>query len=1012
MTEKEDALILVQGLIAKFKANEVEYLKQPYNETQARTDFITPLLAALGWDVDNKRLLSGSLREVVEEANVAIGDDAPNRRPDYELRLARLRKMFVEAKKPAVDLEKDFKAAFQARRYGYSAGMPIVVLTNFRQLAVYDCKTPPSETDGPHVSRINLYTYDEYGSTFDELWEYLSHDVVYSGRFDERYARDLEHHGTAPFDELFLSQVRCWRETLAVEIYANSSTLAAKELTYAVQLFLSRLIFLRICEDREIEKYEQLRQIVSGGNANHFAQLLERADKFYDSGLFDLVDDSRLGMVVSESVLLSIVNELYYPQSPYTFSVVEPEVLGRIYEQFLGEEIVVLAGAVKVVERPEVRESGGVVPTPWDIVCEIIDRTVLPLLDGKAVADIADMTILDMSCGSGVFLLSAYDRLCDFYLEWYIKDGVDRHRGLKVVELAGGNWTLSYEERRDILLRHIRGVDIDADAVEVAQLSLLLKLIEGQTKANLKAFVDTTGSQALPDLGGILKSGNSLVSWSEWCEWCDLDGRISRSPTSSVRPFDWEAEFPHEHAQGGFDLIVGNPPYIRIQNMAKYSPEEVNYYQSAESPYETAHQGNFDKYSLFIERGLALLKPTGRLGFIVPHKFVTTAAGRSVRALLMDRISEIVHFGAEQVFYGTSNYTSIVIIGPPTDSPLIVEPVESITAWRRGEHLAQVEVDRGRVTDERWLLGGTEFGQLLDGLRESGARELKDCADIFVGVQTSADAIYIVEAIEEDEDAILANSLGSDWILEKTLLKRCLLDVEIEAFQQPAPNRWMIFPYDEVDGKPALIPPDVMAEAYPGCWDYLNAHRELLEKRSISGGKTAERQWYQYGRSQSLNKMEGDKIVLPILSLESKCAPDRLNTYVTGGGNGPYYLVRPNGEGLPLEALLAVLNHPLTEATVRTHTSVFRGGYYSHGKQFIEDILVPDLDEGAVADIVSKVQDIEAALKDRSAARIPDAIRTAERRYKALRSGLETTINGIFGLSSADLLTIQSVPMP
>ena len=361
---KAAARVRIADLVRNFQRNEADYLRAIYNETQARTDFITPLLEAFGWDVHNDAVQPLALREVIEEATVEVGEERLSKKPDYELRLARQRKLFVEAKKPSVRIDRDRASAFQTRRYGYSASLPIAILTNFHQLAIYDCQPAPVETDEAHVARHLLVTYNEFNARFDELWPLLSRQAVYSGDFDRRFAVDATRRGAQQFDDFFLSQVRSWRELLAADINAITPGLTPDELTYAVQLFLSRIVFLRICEDREIERYETLKGLPVAHTFDALMAELRRADAFYDSGLF--VCSTTSGWVF-ESVMMyfgTSLGELYYPQSPYTFAVVETEVLGEIYEQFLGEVITVVGEAVEIVSKPEVRESGGVVPTP------------------------------------------------------------------------------------------------------------------------------------------------------------------------------------------------------------------------------------------------------------------------------------------------------------------------------------------------------------------------------------------------------------------------------------------------------------------------------------------------------------------------------------------------------------------------------------------------------------------------------------------------------------------------
>lgn len=1006
---KGGAQAAVAALVEAFRLHEASYTNAAYKEAQARTDFITPLLGALGWDVRNDRRHPPSLREVVEEANVSVDDDSPTRRPDYELRLSRVRKLFIEAKKPSVNLLTDPASAFQARRYGFSAGMPIVILTNFRQLVVYDTTTAPLVTDGAHVARVDVFSYEEFAARFDQLWEYFSREAVYSGRFDERYAIEPGYRGSAAFDELFLQQVRSWRKRLAVDIFARAPEMSMTELTFAVQVFLSRLVFLRICEDRDIESYEQLRRVAVNGYSD-FRDLLRRADDFYDSGLFDVIVDERLGTIVSDEVLAEIVEELYYPQSPYTFSVVEAEVLGRIYEQFLGELICVVDGHVAIEQRPEVRESGGVVSTPREVVDQILDRTVHPLIEGKSPDELEDFTVLDACCGSGIFLLSAFERLCDHYLDWYLSDGVERYVGSRIIESANG-LRLTFAERRRILLRHVRGVDIDADAVEVAQFSLQLKLIEGETRADLAAYVSESGERALPDLSPNIRSGNSLVARSEWEA---VFGAMPPETDLIVKPFDWEEEFPAEFMRGGFDAVVGNPPYIRIQNMTRYAPDEVAYYQHERSPYVTAGHDNFDKYALFIERGLKLLKPHGRQGLITPHKFMSIKSGEELRQLVADRVSEIIHFGSRQVFPGVSNYTAIMICGPTTHAAVPVEMVRDIDSWRRGEPGISSEYARADFTASPWRLASTELMALLDRLKTAGARRLIDIADIFVGLQTSCDEVYILESHEVTDEFVSIESDGRTWQLERSVLRPCLNDVQVTPFIQPMPNRWMIFPYFiGADGRVHLLQPDAFRDRYPNTFEYLETKKEQLVSRKVSGGIASEKQWYQFGRTQSLANFTGPKIILPVLSLEPRYAPDYEDIVVTGGGNGPYYLVRPiNQDAFPLEALLAILNHPLSEAVVRSNTSVFRGGYYSHGKQFIADVLVPALSEQVAKQLVVQVEELRAALGERDRARTPAERDIAARRVSALNRRLSIAVDVAFGLTDDDQDVIASVPLP
>ena len=1015
--DKAAALSRVSELVDSFRQNETDYLGVSYNETQARTDFISPLLQALGWDVYNTLRRPLRLREVIEEATVEVGEEKLSKRPDYELRLARQRKIFVEAKKPSVGIDHDRPSAFQVRRYGYSASLPISVLTNFHQLAVYDCAPAPSESDGAHVARLLLLSYDQFVDRFDDLWDMLARDTVYSGEFDRKFAVGVTRRGAEQFDDIFLGQVRDWRERLAVDIHSNCPSLTSEQLTYSVQLFLCRIVFLRICEDRDIEKYETLRNLNEIDTFNALMLELRRADDFYDSGIFRLLDDEPLGIQISDHTLKNIIAELYYPQSPYTFSVVETEVLGQIYEQFLGEAIDISSGALQIVTKPEIREGGGVVPTPQYIADAVVERTLVPAIAEKTPYELKAFSVADICCGSGTFLLSAYEALLEHHLDSYLNNDGAGYVPNTVYEEVGHQWRLTFKEKRRILTDHIRGVDIDPNAVDVTRFSLLLKLIEDETVESLQDYVLTQGEPALPALEDLIRSGNSLVSYDEWAAAL---GHMSAELIPKVNPFNWEEEFPAEMAREGFDVIVGNPPYVRIQNMASYSSDEVAFYQHPASPYSTGHQDNFDKYALFLERALKLLRGSGRLGVIVPHKFMTIRSGRVIRGLLTrERVLEsIVHFGAKLVFGpGTANYTSIVVLDRSGRQHVSHERAGPLEEWRYGQAGHITRMPATAFSDEPWDFADEETATLFARIREEFPNRLGDLAEIFVGVQTSSDSIYIFRSATEDIESVTLSWNGKDWPIERGILRPCLLDVALHPYSRPKANTWIIYPYELVPGRRGqrarLFQPEELADRFPVCWEYFNARRAELEQRNITGGRADDRQWYQFGRSQSLTKFDGPKIILPILSLEARYSYDDSNVVVTGGGNGPYYLIRPQPHA-PVSNyyLLAVLHHPLSEAMVRTNTSVFRGGYYSHGKQFIKGIPIPVPPEPRQMEIEQTVAELIAALDAVEASRTPQERVLGARRAEELRRRIEANISDTFGLTQEEIDLARAVPSP
>jgi type I restriction-modification system DNA methylase subunit len=884
----------LQTLVGQFIRERDQYVRSTstYNETQLRADFLDPLLEILGWDVKNVRGTPQYRREVILEDTVEIEDDEvelTRKKPDYGLRLDTERKLFVEAKKPRVRIEQDRQAAFQVRRYGWNARLPISVLSNFDKLIIYDCIPRPHHTDDPSVGRLKVYDHTEYVAAFDELYEHLSRDAVYSGRFDTLFPMDTERVGTEAFDDYFLRQIEGWRAALSRSLVVRNPRLSEAELNFLVQRLINRVIFLRICEDRELERYKTLYNITS---YDDLKRLFQDADRRYNSGLFDFVEDRlSLNVDLDGNVLVAIFKELYYPQSPYAFSVVEANLLGEIYELFLGREIRLTPPAVEVVAKPEVVASGGVVPTPTFIVENIVARTIAPQVDSRSPLELTNYRVVDICCGSGTFLLSAFDYLLNHYLEWYLEDGAEKHTD-KLYQGKQGIWYLSLTEKQRILLAHIFGVDIDIQAVEVARFSLLLKLLENESNAAVQAYMTRHRRGALPKLDGNVQHGNSLVD----LHYFDFDEDAGASQTSiaQINPFDWTERFSTIMRAGGFDAVIGNPPYIRIQNMVRYSEAEVRYYQWTESPYTTARADNFDKYALFIEKALGLLKPNGLLGYIVPYKFFTIRSGRALRELLSGgkHLAEITHFGTLQLFgKARSTYTCILIIAKAEQERFTVEHVTDLGQWRLDQQRQITEHEADSIGEAPWEFLSPEAAGLFDRLRRENPTVLSDVASIFVGVQTSADKIYIFEPITETANTVTFDDVnGVRWTIEKTILRPALMDVQLPAFSRPQANTYIIFPYEVDDSGAALYSVDEMQTQFPRSWEYLQNHESRLRTRNLQNPEM----WYGYGRTQSLTRFNGEaKLIWPVLSLEPRYAYDDQDILFTGGGNGPYYGLRP-----------------------------------------------------------------------------------------------------------------------
>lgn len=395
------------------------------------------------------------------------------------------------------------------------------VLTNFQAFAVYDCRIKPSQHDPASKARILYLHFTEFLSKWSEIAGVFSRDAVLKGYFDKHLESARGKRGTAEVDNAFLAEIEHWRELLARNVALRNHTLDSRNVNFAVQRTIDRIIFLRICEDRGIERYQRLLDATrAGGIYKQLCVLFQEADERYNSGLFhfypdnarlELPDTLTLTLHVDDKIPNDIIQGLYYPQSPYEFSVLPADILGQVYERFLGKQIRLTAGhQAKVEEKPEVKKAGGVYYTPTYVVEYIVQRCLAPLVVNKTPREVAKLRIVDPACGSGSFLLGAYQYLLEWHRRYYEQDGPEKHRK-HLYQGLGGVWRLTASTRRRILLNNIYGVDIDPQAVEVTKLSLLLKVLEGETEQTITAQLRMFHERALPDLGSNIKCGNSLI---------------------------------------------------------------------------------------------------------------------------------------------------------------------------------------------------------------------------------------------------------------------------------------------------------------------------------------------------------------------------------------------------------------------------------------------------------------------------------------------------------------------
>lgn len=928
-------------LIDRFHRNIESYRRQAYNETQVRQEFINPFFEALGWDIINKSGYAEAYKDVIHEDAIKVGN--ATKAPDYCFRIGGVRKFFLEAKKPSVSIKDEASPAYQLRRYAWSAKLPLSILTDFEEFAVYDCRIRPLPTDKASVGRILYLTYPEYAARWEEIASIFSKEAVLQGSFD-KFVTGKGRRGTSEVDAEFLTEIEGWRDALARNIALRNPRLTIRELNFAVQRTIDRIIFLRMCEDRGIEIYGQLMGLLNGENIYDRLQYLYRlADDRYNSGLFHFKaekgrredpDELTLRLKIDDKVLKEIIRHLYYPESPYEFSVLSADILGNVYEQFLGKVIRLTPGHRAVVEeKPEVKKAGGVYYTPAYIVDYIVRNTVGKLCEGKTPKQITKLRILDPACGSGSFLIGAYAYLLNYHRDWYLKDGAEKHTK-EIYQGAGGQWHLTTQEKRRILLNNIHGVDIDNQAVEVTKLSLLLKVLEGENQDSLSRQLKMWRERALPDLGNNIKCGNSLIG-PDYYKGQQV-GLFDVEEAQRINAFDWRAEFPEIMKAGGFDAVIGNPPYIRIQTMKEWAPLELEIYKQH---YASAGKGNYDIYVVFVEKGLQLLNKTGRLGFILPHKFFNAQYGEPLRQLISQgrHLSEVVYFDDQQVFAGATTYTCLLFLERAVSNQCQIIKVDNLHAWRVTGQATKDSIPAKSISASEWVFN-TGVSSILFKKLSKIPTTLGDMADrIFQGLITGADSVFILENLNRGR--YFSEATQKEHKLESELMHPlCKGSLNIKRYHITDLNKAILFPYKLVQGEAALLSVKELTEKYPHAWEYLKANKTSLESREH--GKWKHERWYAFGRSQNLSEMEQVKILTPSIAKQASFTLDSSNFYYFvgsgGGGGGGYGITLKQDGSITYEYVLGLLNSRLLDIFLKAASSTFSGGYYAYNRQYVE----------------------------------------------------------------------------
>lgn len=916
----------LERLVNSFELNYDKYKSSEYNESECRLEYIDLLFECLGWDVNNKKHKDPRHKEVIVESyNRDYG------KPDYSMTFNGIPMFFVEAKKPAVDILNNKDCAFQAKKYGWSANHKISVLTNFEYLMIYDTTLEPNKDDFTNNSLIGLYNYKEYIDKYDEIYSKISRENVYNGTFEDLFSKN-ESLGLT-IDQVFLKQINEWRLKLGNYLYQSNKDL--ESINQETQEIINQIIFLRICEDRNLPVYQKLNIVIEDSPSKlktDLQNIILKANRKYNSGLFK---NYELITSIDDSILKEIIKSLYYPVSPYDFSVISSNLLGDIYEIFLAETLALEDN--KLIIKPKASYiDKSIVTTPNNIVKFMVDRCLSDKISGKSPSEIKKMKFADIACGSGVFLTQMLEYIINYCEQWYIEN----NKIEKLIEIHTDEYKIKFSEKKDILVSCIYGNDIDIRAVEVAKLSLLLKILENEDSSTLDL-----DESILPSLDNNIYMGNSLIDFS----MIDVDRHIQEA--IQIKPFSWDLVLDNK-----FDLIIGNPPYAKTEDIKNNVCDfEYNCYSQY---YKTAYK-QYDKYYLFVERAHSLLNDDGLLCYIIPNKFAKIASGKELRKLIYEKklLKLFIDFNFNQVFKDKTTYTCIVELSNKTCDTFEYNYIEDYNYWKANcNEIDNISYNSDLIDDKIWMLSNNiEDIQFYKKISKNSII-LSDIATPFNGIQTSANKVYVIsekEIIKETEGLLYFKKGDKEYAIEKQLLKKYYQptakgEKNLGSYDPLFSNKFIIFPYDN---EGSLL--DLTKDEYKNGYNYLKDFYDDIVPKQVSGRpgdrdipNSTQDTWYQYGRVQALTEFNGEeKLIVGVLTNKPKYFLDRNNYVIQSGGTAGYVgiKIKPDND-YSLEFLQAYLSNPFVDKYISIVGSNFEGGFSSRGTNVLNNIPVIKID--------------------------------------------------------------------
>jgi hypothetical protein len=999
-------------LLAEFAAFNRNGVLKGQSEATART-WVEKYLAVFGWDASNPHQVRQEYRIQGRAARRLKQEGTIHRRPDYCLLSHERRTLYIDVKKFEADLKDDPGIAYQVRCYGWSEGFKVSYAFDFEELSVYDCRIQPKSDDDADIARIQYLRFEDYPAHFDWLWDFFAKEAIDAGSLSRRLPDDERPKGSKTMDQDFEEKLSKWRKELAKSILRYGKEREPACISAAAQRILDRIVFLRICEEFGYEETGTLLEM--GQDEDGFWPLfLEEHDKrycrVYDGILFPAsgeddptgIDSHLRSWWLKGRIFREITDSLYSPH-PYRFDVVPLELLGGIYERYLGKRLRVIGNDVDDEYKPEYQRTKGAVYTPPWIVRRVVQKTLAPLTKNKSPEELLRLRVLDPACGSAGFLMGVYDYLEAQILAWFEAHPTDPRRLSFLVEEADERY-LAPPIARAIIDHCLYGVDIDPEAVEIARMSLALRYLDRT------AGFDGEPHLLLKGIGRNIRQGNSLVG-------PDIVG-LGLDPETVIRetmPFDWNNRttgFGDIIAGGGFDAVVGNPPYIEVKRYREWMPSQYRYLKDS-GVYETTAQGKTDLAMPFMEKGMKLLREGGRLGFIIQNRFFKTDYGEIVRAWLRRNksLSEVEDFRDLQVFSGRTTYTAILSL--QNNSPSVnYRTFANLDDAMIGKANVNVRLKWKDIDDHVWSFDQPDLLEIHRELtRRHGTIGQRPDLQISVGLQTLYGKLYQFEPVEVKPRTIVGrNGEGEVVSLERGALRPLCRNRGFYPFRIDNADAWVIFPYEIAEGQAHEIGWREFASRFPKTGAYLDERKRKLAK-AVEVEDGADR-WHLYTRPQNLVSQTRPKVLYPssiedttaALDLEGRTYQDnvRINS-----------ISLKTADILQLKSMAALFNSTLFNALAKLKAGLGDSGWRQFNRQFTELVPFPSaiIEDDATIKKLSKLADDISGLQNKSLSTDSEGARAGFRAaIESLWDQLDIAVEAAYQITSAQKSVLKKYP--